>query len=67
VPLETINDLINSPLDIVIPNNPEESGLFILIQEGVRGKMPPINSGITPVTPEEIAVIKEWINQGAKN
>lgn len=65
VSLATKEDLINSPLEIVIPGNPEESGLILVLQEGARKKMPPPESGISPVKLEEIKIIEEWIKNGA--
>ena len=67
VPLISRDDLINSPLDIVIPGNAAESGLILVIQEGARKKMPPPESKIEPVKPDEIKIIEEWITNGAKN
>jgi len=67
VPLETIEDLVKSPLEVVIPQNADESGLILVLLEGARGKMPPENSGISPVSASEIEIIKTWINNGAKD
>jgi uncharacterized membrane protein len=67
VPLDTVEAMINSPLDIIIPSNADESGFIIVIKEGARGKMPPPRSGIKSVSAEEIEIIKEWINNGAKD
>lgn len=67
VSLATKEDLINSPLEIVIPGNPEESGLILVLQEGARKKMPPPESGISPVKAEEIKIIEEWIKNGAND
>ncbi len=67
IPLSTINDLVNSPLEIVIPGNPQESGLILVLLENARKKMPPPESGISPVPHEEIETIKEWILNDAKD
>lgn len=67
VSLATREDLINSPRDIVIPGIPEESGLILDLQEDAIKKMPPPDSGISPVKPEEIDIIKEWITNGAQD
>ena len=34
-----------------------------IIEEITEGKMPPPDSGIPPVTPNELQVIKDWINE----
>jgi uncharacterized membrane protein len=67
VPFVTKDDLLNSPLEIVSPGNAEESGLVLALSENARKKMPPPDSGMTGVTPEELAMIKDWINKGAKD
>ena len=49
----------------------DEGSIFIagdadkseIIEEIVEGKMPPPGSGIPPVTPNELQVIKDWINE----
>lgn len=64
-PLRTREDLLDSPLEIVIPGNPEESGLILVLQEGARKKMPPPKSAIPPVSSEEIDIIAQWILNGA--
>lgn len=66
IPLGTKDDLINSPLEIVIPGNAEESMMMIVFQEGARKPMPPLNSGMAPLTEQQIITIEKWINEGAK-
>ena len=65
IPLSTREDLINSPLDIVVPGDLDESGLLIVLEVGSRKYMPPVTSGISPVTEEQKRVIREWIEKGA--
>ncbi len=65
VPLLTKEDLINSPLDIVIPGNSEESGLILVLAKEARKPMPPKNSNAPLVTEEDITILKQWINKGA--
>ena len=65
VPLLTKEDLLNSPLDIVIPGNSEESGLILVLAKEARKPMPPKNSNAPDVTEEDIAIIKQWIDKGA--
>jgi uncharacterized membrane protein len=67
IPLSTREDLLNSPLEIVIPGNPEESMLMIVTQAGARKPMPPKSSGITPLTAEQIDIVGRWILNGAKD
>ncbi len=65
VPMSTREDLIDSPLEIVIPGNSEESGILLVIAADARKPMPPKNSGAPAVTAEDIAILKQWIDQGA--
>lgn len=67
VPMVTLDDLLNSPLEIVIPGNPEESGLILSVLPGARKIMPPVSSGMSALKPEEIKVLEEWIRNGASN
>lgn len=66
VPLNSVADLVDSPLEIVIPGNPDESGLMLVVQQGARKKMPPLTSPIRAVQPQEIEAIRAWIANGAK-
>jgi uncharacterized membrane protein len=72
IPLVTRENLLNSPLDIVIPGNAEESGLILSVTNQRINKVmpPPVDklgqpTGFGPLTDIEIAILKEWINQGA--
>lgn len=66
--LNTPEDMIDSPLEIVIPGNADESGFIMSLDwENSTKPMPPKKSGITPVSAEEIEIIKQWINNGAKD
>lgn len=73
VPLVTIDDLLNSPLEIVIPGQPEESGLVISITRDDDKVMPPLKgsdgkpSGAMRLSIEEIEAIKAWIAKGASD
>lgn len=66
MPLVTKEDLINSPQEIVIPGNADDSGLTIVIEPGARKFMPPEDSGFTPLTEEERNAIRIWIENGAE-
>lgn len=64
-PLVTRDDLMNPDFEYVIPENPDDSGIMIVLQPNARKPMPPKDSGITPLTEEEINAIKVWIQEGA--
>lgn len=66
VSLDTPEDMINSPRDIVVPGDPDSSELVLSVLPTARKIMPPKRSGITQLKPEEIAIIKQWIINGAK-
>ena len=63
IPLVTKSDLIDSPREIVIPGNPEESGIVIALERQDDKRMPPPSK--PPLTRKQIEVIKEWIADGA--
>lgn len=65
MPFTTKDELLDSPYDIVVPNNPEESGLMIVLEQDARKPMPPQNSGFSPVSEAEKVILKEWILKGA--
>jgi uncharacterized membrane protein len=65
-PLATREDLVDSPLEIVIPGNPDDSALMIVLRPGARKPMPPPDSGVAPVSEEDLKVIEEWIRSGAR-
>lgn len=65
IPLSTRADLIDSPLEIVIPGNAEESMFLIVVQEGARKPMPPQESGMTPLSEKEKQIVEKWISEGA--
>lgn len=67
VSLDTPEDMINSPLDIVLPGNPDESGLVLSVLPDARKIMPPKKSGIANLKASEIEIIKQWIENGAKD
>ncbi len=59
--------LLNSPLELVIPNNPDESGLVIAIERADRKRMPPIKDGYSDLKNETKIAIRKWIENGAKD
>jgi uncharacterized membrane protein len=66
-PLTTLAEIHNSPRELVIPGNPEESGIVIYTNPTASKKMPPPESRIPPLTPEEAKVIETWIKNGAQD
>jgi len=67
VPLSSPEEMIDSPRDIVIPGDPDSSEFYLVVRPIARKIMPPKTSGIAPLNPEEVEVIKEWILKGAKD
>jgi hypothetical protein len=51
--------------DPITPGDPSESRLYELITAKKGKRMPPKESG-EPLSKEQVAVVKEWIQQGAK-
>jgi uncharacterized membrane protein len=64
VPLIPYQDLLNSPRELVLPGNPDESGLMISLTRQDSKRMPPPNAAA--LLDAEIAVIRKWITEGAK-
>jgi len=51
----------------IVPGNPKKSLLLYRVSEHDAGmRMPPSDSGMKPLTPEQIETLKTWIEQGAK-
>lgn len=66
VPLDK-EELLDSPLELVLPNNPDESGLVIAVERTDRKRMPPEKEGYAPLKDEEKSAIRKWIADGAIN
>lgn len=64
VPLATFRELLDSPRELVLPQNPDESGLVIAISRDDAKRMPPPSAG-GALTAEEIQTIRTWIQNGA--
>lgn len=64
--LLTRQELLDSPLELVLPGNPEESGLVIAVERTDHKRMPPENDGYAALKADEIAAIKKWIEDGAQ-
>jgi len=74
IPLVTRENLLNSPLDIVVPGNAEESGIILAVTSERPDKlMPPPKdengqpTGFSKLSNEEIRILSEWINRGAQD
>ena len=69
MPFTTYEEIRNHPRYVVNPDNPEEgeSLLTAVLRAGANKPMPPPDSGISPVKPEELLIIEEWIRRGANN
>ena len=64
VPLDR-QGLLDSPLELVLPGNADESGLIIALERKDDKRMPPAKEGYSALKPEQIQIIREWINNGA--
>ena len=65
VPLEPLEDLLNSPRELVIPGNADESGLIIAVTRNDGKRMPPPSSGFSQLSEDEVKIVREWISSGA--
>lgn len=59
--------LLNSPLELIIPGNPDESGLVIAIERGDDKRMPSAKEGYSALKDDEKAAVRKWIENGAKD
>ena len=66
VPLNTREDLMNSPRDLVVPSKPTESGLYLAITRTDDKRMPPTKFSVAPLPSEQVEVIRRWILEGAQ-
>lgn len=64
IPLDK-DSLLNSPLELVLPGNPDESGLVIAVERLDDKSMPPKKNGYSPLSDEEKQTIRSWIQKGA--
>lgn len=74
IPLVTKEEILDSPLELALPGNPDESGLILAItHDDPRKIMPPPkddhgnSTGFSKLSDVEIQTIYEWINNGAKD
>lgn len=59
--------LLNSPLELVIPGNPDESGLIVAIERIDGKRMPPAKEGYSALKDDAKTAIRKWIENGAKD
>ena len=64
VPLDK-ESLLNSPLELVLPGNSDESGLVIAIERMDEKRMPPAKEGYSALSDEAKTAIRNWIQNGA--
>ncbi len=51
----------------IVPGKPDFSELYIRVSSSDTAiRMPPASSNVPPLTKEEIAILKKWIQEGAK-
>ena len=70
-----LQSLLESPLELIIPGNPDESipgdpdesGLVIAIERTDNKRMPPEKSGYSALSDETKIIIRKWIENGAKD
>lgn len=63
--LLTRSELLDSPLELVLPGNPDESGLVIAVERADRKRMPPEKDGYSALKDDEKSAIRSWIELGA--
>ncbi len=63
--MDTRDDLINSPLDLVIPGNVDDSVLLLAVTRTDSRRMPPVKSNVPPLMAQEIKLLEIWILNGA--
>jgi uncharacterized membrane protein len=66
IPL-TKDFILNSPLELALPGNPDESGLVIAVERTDEKRMPLAKEGYGPLSDEEKKTIREWISNGASD
>ncbi len=59
--------LLNSPREIVLPGNPDESGLVLALERTDDNRMPPADEGYSEVSQKIKDTIRTWITNGAKD
>ncbi len=62
-----LESLLNSQLQLIIPMNPDESGLVVAIERKDDERMPPAENGYAELSIETKLAIRKWIENGAKD
>ena len=57
--------LMDSPLELVLPGNSDESGLVIAVERTDDRRMPLAEAGYSELSVEEKAASRHWIDNGA--
>lgn len=65
--LLTHQELLDSPRELVLPGNPDESLLVIAIERDNDKRMPPAKEGYSKLKEDEILAIRKWILNGAQD
>jgi hypothetical protein len=65
VPLLDLQQLLDSPRELVLPGDSADSGLLIALSRTDDKRMPPPGEG-DPLTADELKIVAQWIDQGAK-
>lgn len=65
--LLTKDELLNSPRELVLPGNADESGLVLVLERKDEKRMPPAKEGYSQLKQDQLKAIRDWINQGASN
>jgi mono/diheme cytochrome c family protein len=60
-------NLLNSPLELAIPGNPDESGLVLALERLDKKRMPPEKEGYSRLKEDSLKIIRQWIANGAKD
>lgn len=61
------DSLMNSPLELVLPGNADESGLVLSVERSDKKRMPPVEDGYSALKDAEKIAIRQWITNGAKD
>ena len=63
--LLTKDELMNSPRLLILPGDPDESGLVIALERKDEKRMPPAKEGYAQLKPDQLQAVRDWINKGA--
>lgn len=67
---ELLNGQDEKAKELILPGNPDDSQLILVIkpeEEGKAPEMPPKKQGYNPLSAEEVKAIEDWIRAGALN